>query len=321
MRWYLNDLSLDGQFPTASEFLNALSRLLRLRIKSPVIRDGLFCSRMFSQCRATPERTCSDAAATHASREEKRLILAWMTRQGPFIEDDRLQEPNDYFEFKSIDVTDQGLGEAARRIAGAQKVAVFSFVGGPINFELTPLPVQQGLAEEPIALLSVPNIWDVQDLLNSAMESVAEPNSWPELIEAINLRFNRLLVSDAVLNHLNEHPFYPVVARRALELSTVLQEYMEGRQLDGKVSARSMELYRQFFMGERARFSDESEANKRNFEHELTFPDPESNSKVIFGPWHGKIQTPQFRVHFEWPVPPQQARLKILYIGPKITKM
>jgi hypothetical protein len=52
----------------------------------------------------------------------------------------------------------------------------------------------------------------------------------------------------------------------------------------------------------------------------MSFVDPENPAKKFFCPWHGKIQTPQFRIHFEWPIPAHQQRLKVLYIGPKITK-
>jgi hypothetical protein len=94
---------------------------------------------------------------------------------------------------------------------------------------------------------------------------------------------------------------------------------MEDRQIDGEAGPRGRELYRQYFIGDRARFSDESTRNKREFRAEMSFADPESEDRVLFCPWHGKIQTPQFRIHFEWPVPVGQRRLKVLYIGPKLT--
>lgn len=267
-----------------------------------------------------PDQPCGSVVAAHASREEKGLILAWITKQGPFIDDDRLDEQDDYFEFEGQDVTDQGLGEAARRINATEAAAVVSFLGGAFDFERTPLSVQHGLAEEPLGHLSVPNIWKAEDLLAAALKLLDDPTSWAQLIDAMNSRFDRLKISDAILGQLNDSTFYPAVAKRVLVLLGILQKYMEGRQSDGTVGQRSMELYQQFFTGERARFSDESDANKHEFKNEMTFGDPDDGTKMIFCPWHGKIQTPQFRIHFEWPVPPQQSQLKIVYIGPKITK-
>jgi hypothetical protein len=202
----------------------------------------------------------------------------------------------------------------------AEAAAAVSFLGGSIDFERTPLSVQHGLAEGPIGHLPVPNIWKAEDLLAAALELRADPTSWAQLIEAINARFGHLKISDVILDQLNNSTFYPAVAKRVLVLLAILEEYMEGRLQDGTAGPRSMELYRQFFTGQRSRFSDESDANKHEFRKEMTFRDPDDESKVIFCPWHGKIQTPQFRIHFEWPVPPEQKHLKVVYIGPKITK-
>lgn len=52
----------------------------------------------------------------------------------------------------------------------------------------------------------------------------------------------------------------------------------------------------------------------------MTFSDPSPTGKKLFCPWHGKIKTPQFRIHFEWPRPAGQREIKVVYIGPKITK-
>jgi hypothetical protein len=35
---------------------------------------------------------------------------------------------------------------------------------------------------------------------------------------------------------------------------------------------------------------------------------------------HGKISHRYFRLHFEWPVPSGAEQIKVLYIGPKLTK-
>jgi hypothetical protein len=51
----------------------------------------------------------------------------------------------------------------------------------------------------------------------------------------------------------------------------------------------------------------------------MTFPDPEGGAD-IFAHFHGKISHRFFRLHFDWPVPSTATRLKVLYIGPKLTK-
>lgn len=60
--------------------------------------------------------------------------------------------------------------------------------------------------------------------------------------------------------------------------------------------------------------------NQREFCSELTFSDPENAGKFIFAHWHGKISRRFYRIHFEWPITKDMSRLKVLYLGPKITK-
>jgi hypothetical protein len=89
---------------------------------------------------------------------------------------------------------------------------------------------------------------------------------------------------------------------------------------DGCLDDLGLDLLQKHFVGEKAWFSDESDENKARFKDEMTFPDPEDSSCSLRCYWHGKIKTPQYRIHFEWPVPPPFRRIKIAYIGPKIAK-
>lgn len=52
----------------------------------------------------------------------------------------------------------------------------------------------------------------------------------------------------------------------------------------------------------------------------FTFADPADQTALIFCPFHGKIKTPQYRIHFPWPLAREESRLRIAYIGPKLTK-
>jgi hypothetical protein len=75
------------------------------------------------------------------------------------------------------------------------------------------------------------------------------------------------------------------------------------------------------FMGEKAWFTDEGGRNKTNFRKEMTFCDPEDTSRNIFCSWHGKINISYpIRIHFSWPITAEQRKIKVVYIGPKITK-
>lgn len=320
MRWYLNDSSLQGQFSTAREFVDEIAALARLKARFPASGFQLYCTSKLALTKVTREASCSEAILRAAQVDEKRLILSWIAKSGPFLEEDRMHEEDDYFEFEGLDVTDHGLGEAARREKNRDDSGVFSFTGGTINFERTPLVVQHGLPEDPFGHIHIPNVWEVPHLEERIRGISAEPQNWKELLQVCRSRFELLMIPDSVQERIERETFYPVVARRTLVLLQTLHIIVSGRSAQGSLNEKALSLWQQHSQGGKAWFTDESEGNKHKFKNEMTFPDPENPSNRLFCPWHGKIKTPQFRIHFEWPVPPGQSRLKILYIGPKITK-
>lgn len=83
---------------------------------------------------------------------------------------------------------------------------------------------------------------------------------------------------------------------------------------------RTHEIVADFFTGEKALFTDESDGNKSYFRKDLTFEDMSNPGQEKLYSWHGKIKTPQYRVHFSWPLTEKQEYIDIVYIGPKITK-
>ena len=72
------------------------------------------------------------------------------------------------------------------------------------------------------------------------------------------------------------------------------------------------------FHGEKSWFSDSSDSEKRKFKQDLTFPHPERAQENLFCTWHGKVKTPQYRVHFSWSFGTDP--VYVTYVGPKITK-
>lgn len=320
MRWYLNDSSLQGQFSTEREFVDEIGNLARLKSRLPDSGFQFYCTRNLAMAEVTREASCRGAVMQAARVDERRLILSWIDRTGPFWDEDRIPEDDDYFEFEGMDVTDHGLGEAARSENFGDNASVFSFTGGAVNFEKTPLLVQHGLSEAPIGHISIPNVWKVSRLEERIREISAEPRDWDELIQVCRSRFATLIIPDSVLNRMKRETFYPVVSRKVLVLLEILHSVMIGRSAQGELNADARSLRQKHFQGKKALFTDETDGNKHKFKNEMTFPDPENSANRLFCTWHGKIKPQQFRIHFEWPVPQGQARLKILYIGPKISK-
>lgn len=316
MAWYINDLSLTGQYQDASAFLVNLKRLMRQRQQIPILMRELLCSKSLHTRPVTPTHNFREAVSTDKAFVQP--VLAWLTKNGPFWDDIRQSNSEDYFEYAGQDVTDQGLGESARcQLAGKVSCSV-SFSDGGFNF--TPVVIVQGLPEEPISVITIENIWDHLQLQNSALAAIPSPHNWQQMLEQSQIRFDRLVFSPKCIDQLTMQPFSAYVVERIFELLRVLNEFMECRNPDGTNTSRNQEIIDQHFSGDKAWFSDESLTNKRNFENELSFPDFEAPGNKVFCSWHGKIKSPQFRVHFEWPVA-SNLKLRVFYIGPKISKV
>lgn len=321
-RWYVNDASLQGQFADLRNFEAVVSGLLAARSRVHSLRTDLRTTRSLTDRAVRHDLTVRRAMQTLPNKDLRRAVLLWFDRTGPFVDDDPYVEVDDYFEYETLDVTETGLGEAARRVKAAEDASTFSFVGGARDFACSPLAVDHGIAEDRLGVYDVDNLWTTEQLVADAMRQAPPSTSWRTLVEFAQQRFPRLRIANSVYERpvLAREPFDSIIRDQTLRLLSFLNEYMEGRSEGGIEGARARHVIDNFFTGERALFTGESSSNKREFNDALTFPDPDDDTREIFAPWHGKISHLFFRLHFEWPVPAGQPTLKILYLGPKITK-
>lgn len=320
MRFYLNEASLQGQFEDEETFRRAISALLEARTRSPLLA-AMRTTRALADRLVSHERRVSQVVQSWRGSPLAGALMIWVGRNGPFIDEDRLDEPEDLFLCLGVEVTDGGLGEAARRTKAAEAAAAMSFAGGVPDFAQTPLPVIHGFEEEPFAVYDVDNYWEPDAALAVALALEPLPTSWRETVETARIRFPKLLLPDAIFEdpRLARDPFDAIIRDRIFALLGILNAYMEGRDAKGVEGAESKKILRDHFMGKRASFSRESAGNREKFSRDLTFPDP-LGDKEIFAEWHGKISHRYYRIHFEWPAPATAEQLKILYIGPKLTK-
>jgi len=327
MRWYFNDVSLQGQFPAFAggthnpdadtPFEGLLRELLGVR---PHIHP-LHVTRTLSTRLVSYGVTLRAALQRSRKTDLRRAVLIWLDRTGPFMDDDRREEVDDLFEYCELDVTNSGLGEAARRVKVGESAHTFSVPGGQVSFALSPLPIDHGLREDRLGVVPVSNVWTVPDLLAKAANA-PPTTTWRELVETARHRFPRLLIPDGVYEHkmLAREAYSEVIGRQAFVLLGHLEAYMAGREADGAEGPASRDIIERFFTGARAPFTGESDTNKNAFRAEMTFPTPGSSSPAIFAHWHGKISHRVFRLHFEWPVPQYATTLRVAYLGPKLTK-
>lgn len=319
MQWIVNELSIDGNFESNDNFFELFLPFMRLRSSQKVISENLLCCRKIGDQPVFPGVTFSKAVMNYADKNTRTLILSWINKNGPFWDDDRAQNDDDYFEFNGNDVTDNGLGECARRSILNQDVSTVSLLSAMSVFKADKLTTIHGLPEEPLGTIEISNITDTDTLRENA-ESVKErPKNWYEAVAHLRDKFDNLAISSDVEDQLQPHPFSSYVLERLEALLGVLQRLINSRDDKGNYTEQTHELLATFFRGEKAWFTDESESNKRDFEEELTFKDPLDEEKTIFCSFHGKIKSPQYRVHFEFPSAKDKV-MKVAYIGPKITK-
>ena len=245
------------------------------------------------------------------------MFFGWTDKRGPFIEADRQSAELDLFVFgeDEIEVTDLGLGEAARRILSFQSACAFSPVEDPTSrFAADPLVVVHGLRDEAQEHVRVPNFLDAGTLAETIQLDGPDPTNWTEALDQARRRFDRLQIGNHCYDSLSGQTFKPHQSRRMNELLAVLQALMEEMGRSGELSAKGQALHSKHFVGKTAWFSDESERNKQRPER-YTFPDP-AGSGTLPCFWHGKIRSDALRMHFEWPPADPTGRLRVVYIGP-----
>ena len=107
MTWYVNNLSICAQYADSKDFLSDLDALMRVRMRFTELEHQLFCSRTLHTRLVTPNLSFREAVKS-APKNVVRLVLAWLTKNGPFWEDLRTSNEDDYFEYEGEDVTDLG---------------------------------------------------------------------------------------------------------------------------------------------------------------------------------------------------------------------
>ncbi len=311
---HLNDLSLCGQFDTGGQ---AVSALLRIFARAQKGRFRLMVSRGLLSRPAVGSMPLHSIIAA-ARQTERSLLLNWLGKSGPFSDDEPIETADDLWWLDEDEVTDQGLGAAGRKLLVGEDAASFSLThASSSRFEQSPLAVMQGLPGEPVWLAEVVNLWDFGELeaLNSLIE--IEPENWDDFISACTSRFGNLMIDERnFAAGLKKHPFNGNVVRRGFALLRVLDELAAGMGIDGALSQTALRLLEEHFQGGKAWFSDEKPLNEDVF----IFRDNSNNGAGLYCSWHGKVKTPQFRLHFQWPVPVGQSYIKVLYFGEKLTK-
>ncbi|MBF0249682.1 MAG: hypothetical protein HQL35_03520 [Alphaproteobacteria bacterium] len=322
MEVLVNDLSLHGQFPNVEAFKEAVGKLMKMRTLAAKYGRELFSHRNLMNAAVGPQMTVSQAIQ-HFEHEERLAFTSWITRTGPFWEDERVHGPDEYMVVSDEMVTDTAIGESAMRTFRGNECHVVSLT--PSMWQESPIKVTWMHDDETSHDIKVHNHFS-EGLFDTVLKSAPAPlQCWQDLQNMVVARFPNLKFTDNCFQPLHGHPFVPGAAGRIVALLDVLSKFEGCFDPDGKRTAEGHRLYRDFFAdkggkgGGKSWFSDSSVTEKDDFRNEMTFPHPRTSGEDIFCPWHGKVKWPQLRIHFSWPVTAKD-ELYIVYVGPKITK-
>jgi hypothetical protein len=319
----LNDASLHGQFESMEDSIAALERMMLLRERIDGFGLSASCHRRVSDGSFGDGLSMRKVVGAMHNKDRQRAVMSWLTKQGPFWEDVREHDPEDYYSCGKQVVTDTAVGEAAFLNRSGIERHLLSF--SPSEYSYTPLCVtlHENGSQTPI---DVGNHWEPERLGLHLESRPLAVNSWKSLETTARNRFTNLTFCAETFAPLAGTPFSQAAAERVVFLLNVLNRMQRCFDADGARTSEGHELYQDFFTGKKgggggrgALFTDSSDSEKNEFETRLTFPHPGNPGENLFCPWHGKVQTPQLRVHFSYPIRADEP-LYVVYVGMKLTR-
>ena len=280
---------------------------------------NVHCSRYLLETTPMPGESMR-SALNRLSKDEKRNAMIWLTRGGPFLEDFRRHDSDTYLECRDDIVTDSTVGEAAFRKFNDIDSCLIS--ARPSDWNYDPVVVVWRRESEGLdnRVVELPN-WRDSGSLEIALRGLANSvQSWNDLKLISVKRFKHLSFADDSFNFLdNGMPFVESAAKRMLVLFGILDRFADAFNENGTRTTEGHQLYRDYFTGDRALFSDSSATEKRSFKKELMFLHPADRSTRRPFTWHGKVNNPVMRFHFSWPIRHREP-VYIVYVGPKLTR-
>jgi len=321
LSFIFNELSIHHQFVSIQEFKSALTRVLEFRqfLKSEGIEVRSPKSILEMQVTATEKFI---EAVQHFERNQKSAILLWVTKQGPFWEEDRQHNADEYMEVDSEVVTDTAIGEAAW--CNSIGIDRYLLSVSPSRWEFNPIHVTWFNGDSSLEI-HVNNYWSINQAKDAIHAIQPNYNSWADLQKYSVSKFQNLSFNSQTFLKLNGCPYNKAAADRIVALLKTLNKLKSCFDEHGARTEEGNEIYQDFFTGQKgdggrgALFTDSSDIEKIKFKGDMTFSHPDGVFKDLFCPFHGKVQTPQLRIHFSTPIT-HDMPLYIVHIGPKITK-
>ena len=250
---------------------------------------------------------------------ERRALMIWLTRGGPFWDDLHRHDANDWLECRGEIVTDTAVGETAYRTLHGVECALISAT--PSDWDFSPVKViwnreAEGQDDQSVALEN----WRDAAALEERLRHAGPPiRSWADLGNFSKIQFSRLTFTVRCFDPLAGLPLATSAVDRILVLLNILDRFANAFGAGGSRTPEGSRLYRDDFAGDNALFSDSSDSEKHSFRTGLTFPHPDKPGESLFCTWHGKVRHMTLRLHFSWPIRAGEP-VYVVYVGPKLTK-
>lgn len=289
-----------------------------MEIRSEVQKYGsyLYCHRNLLHARVTAESVMQQIVQ-RLPNAQRRAFMQWLTQQGPYWEDAQIHTADDWLEVNGEIVTDTAVGETAVcRLRGLARELV-SFA--PSDWNFTPVLATWVRGDYASLHITIPNHWEALSIQRSLDAHPDRVDSWANLQMYLMQTCPALTFAIDAFESLEGHPFVPSAADRIRILLWTLNKFKGCFDEQGQRNAEGHRLYSDHFTGDKAWFSDSSDPEKAQFREALTFQHPKNRGENLFCSWHGKVKTPQIRIHFSWPIR-SDTPLYVVYVGPKLTK-
>jgi hypothetical protein len=310
-----NELSLHGQL-AEHEAPALLRSMLQCRKVCADHESPLRCRRELLERPVSAALTLREVVFRLGAHDNiRRLLLQWLTKEGPFLDEERLHDADVWFECNGEVVTDWTLAELAHR--GPDGCSAVSERASTMNGN--PLVVTRIDDAGQRVDLAVLNHVDNETLRHWLASCEPPMRSWRELQSRSLATCSNLFFSADAFAPLERQPFFLSAAEKLFERLRVLSTLKGAFDATGAQTAEGQALRQKHFTGDKAWFTDSSDSEKSEFATELTFAHPERAGEKLFCPWHGKVKTPQMRIHFSAPIN-HDAPVYVVYVGPKITK-
>ena len=134
-----NELSIHKQFSNIDSFCKAIGRIMTMRTYAKRFGREISCESQVLHTRPIQGVEMREAIMRLPSIDQRRAILAWLNRTGPFWNVYRSHGQSDWLECRGEIVTDFAVGEAAFRKLSGVDCALISIK--PSNWMFSPIVV------------------------------------------------------------------------------------------------------------------------------------------------------------------------------------